>query len=90
MKTERILYPCYFDATLTRRQGRRVPISLAAKNISRESFEGALNKSAVTYRFEEKPHPSRWFEREGRAVIAWDGNKEDLLKLVARHLVVHR
>lgn len=90
MKTERILYPCYFDATLTRRQGRRVPVSSAAKNLSPEGLEGALKKSGVTYRLEEKPHPSRWSEREGRAVVAWDGSKEDLLKQVARHLVVHR
>lgn len=86
MSAERILYPCYFDATLKRREGRRVPKGLGVKSPDLAAIEAALRKMKASYRLEEHHHPARWMEREGRVVVEWDGNKEDLIRRVAKRL----
>lgn len=86
MSAERILYPCYFDAALQRREGRRVPKRLSVKSPNLPAIEAALRKMKVPYRLEQQHHPARWAEREGRAVVEWDGSKEELIQRVAEHL----
>ncbi len=90
MSPERILYPCYFDASLLRREGRRVPRTLAMKSPTLSDLEAALKKMKVPYRVEEHHHPARWAEREGRIAVEWEESKEDLLRTVARHLTARR
>ena len=86
MSAERILYPCYFDATLQRRKGRRVPKELGVKSPDLPAIEAVLRKMKVPYRLEEHHHPARWAEREGRLVAEWEGSKEDLIRRVAKRL----
>ncbi|WP_333582250.1 signal recognition particle subunit SRP19/SEC65 family protein [Methanoculleus bourgensis] len=86
MSAERILYPCYFDATLQRREGRRVPKELGVKSPDLPAIEAVLRKMKVPYRLEEHHHPARWAEREGRLVAEWGGSKEDLIRRVAKRL----
>ncbi|CVK31763.1 signal recognition particle subunit SRP19/SEC65 family protein [Methanoculleus bourgensis] len=86
MSAERILYPCYFDATLQRREGRRVPKELGVKSPDLPAIEAVLRKMKVPYRLEEHHHPARWAEREGRLVAEWEGSKEDLIRRVAKRL----
>lgn len=86
MSAERILYPCYFDATLQRREGRRVPKELGVKSPDLPAIEAVLRKMKVPYRLEEHHHPARWAEREGRLVAEWEGSKEDLIRRIAKRL----
>ena len=86
MSAERILYPCYFDATLQRREGRRVAKNLGAKSPEMPAIEAVLRRMKVPHRGEEHPHPARWAAREGRIVVEWEGSKEDLIRKVARGL----
>ncbi|KUG19568.1 MAG: signal recognition particle subunit SRP19/SEC65 family protein [Methanomicrobiaceae archaeon] len=86
MSNERILYPCYFDASLKRREGRRVPRSMAIKSPTITDLANAAKKAGLTYRVEEHSHPACWTSRDGRIAVAWDESKEALLKRVARHL----
>ena len=86
MSAERILYPCYFDVTLQRREGRRVPKNLGVKSPDLPAIEAVLRKMKVPYRLEGHHHPARWAEREGRIVAEWEGNKEDLIRRVAKRL----
>ena len=90
MKGERILYPCYFNASLMRSQGRRIPRSRAVKDPSLADIERAVKRCGVRYRTEQKSHPSFWWKREGRIVVAWEQPKEQLLKKVAGYLEVKR
>ena len=90
LKGERILYPCYFDATLKRSSGRRVPAALAVKAPTLQDLERALKKERLPFRPEEKHHPANWPKREGRVVVAWEGSKEELLRRVAKGLDVKR
>ena len=90
LKGERILYPCYFDVTLDRSSGRRVPAALAVKGPTLPDLERALKREHLKFRAEEKSHPGHWHKREGRLVITWGGGKEELLRRVARALDVRR
>lgn len=90
LKGERILYPCYFDATLERASGRRVPRTLAVKGPTLQDLERALKRERLAFRAEEKHHPANWPKREGRLIVAWEGSKEALLRRVAQGLDVKR
>ena len=83
MKGQRILYPCYFDAGLTRSEGRRVPRSRARKEPTLADIEKAVKHCRLRYRTEKKSHPSYWWKHEGRIVVSWEQGKEKLLAVVA-------
>ena len=86
MEKDRVLYPCYFNAALDRRQGRRVPLGLAQKGVTMQDLERALKRAGVRYRIEAGSHPAYWYRRDGRAVVAWNESKEALLRRVAAAL----
>jgi signal recognition particle subunit SRP19 len=85
---ECILYPCYFNASYTRRQGRRVPLSRSAKAPVISDLERALKRAGVAFRIEEHHHPAHWIRREGRIVAEWKQGKEALIKKIAQRLEV--
>jgi signal recognition particle subunit SRP19 len=84
MQKERILYPCYFKKSLTRREGRRVPKGLASDHPSVKDLDKACQKLRLECRVEEANHPAYWGIHEGRAVVLWDGKKEELIRQVAK------
>ena len=87
---ECILYPCYFNAAYSRRQGRRVSLSRVAKAPVINDLERALKSIGVTFRTEEHHHPAHWMRREDRVVVIWQESKEALIKKVAQRLEVKR
>ncbi len=89
-KGECILYPCYFNASLSRKEGRRVPLPLGVKVPVLTDIERALKLSNVKYRIEDHHHPAYWMRREGRIVAIWHESKEALIKKVAKRLEVKR
>ncbi|MDD1719089.1 MAG: signal recognition particle protein Srp19 [Methanoregulaceae archaeon] len=86
MKGERILYPCYFNSSLSRQEGRKVPSSRGMKNPTLPDLEHALKRNGIIFRTEQKEHPSHWWRHEGRIVVKWDMSKTELLKRVAARL----
>ena len=90
VKGECILYPCYFNASLSRSEGRRVPRTLGAKGPAINDIERALKRANVKYRVEEHHHPAYWIRREGRIIAEWHEKKESLIKKVAQKLEVKR
>lgn len=89
-KGECILYPCYFNASLSRREGRRVPRSLGAKGPALTDIERALKRSGIPFRVEEHHHPAHWTRREGRVVAEWKKGKGALIRTVSAKLEVKR
>ena len=87
---ECILYPCYFNAAYTRRQGRRVSLNRGVKAPVVNDLERALKRIGVTFRVEDHHHPAHWMRREGRVVVTWQESKEALIKKVAQRLEVKR
>ncbi|MBO5002829.1 signal recognition particle subunit SRP19/SEC65 family protein [Methanocorpusculaceae archaeon] len=84
----RTIYPCYFDVSLTRKEGRRVAKSEAVPqpNLSRLARAAKSAGLAVAEEDTSKSHPARWFAREGRLVIDFAGSKEELLHKIASAL----
>lgn len=89
-KGECILYPCYFNASYSRAEGRRVPRSLGSKGPVLTDIERALKRAGIPYRIEEHHHPSHWARREGRVVAEWKDRKELLIRKVAQKLEVRK
>jgi len=86
MQRDRLLYPCYFDSTCGRGDGRRVPRSLAVEHPTTRDIEKAAKKLGLSCRVEEASHPHHWNEKEGRVAVAWEGSKEDLVRKIAGRL----
>jgi len=87
---ECVLYPCYFNAAYTRRQGRRVSLSRGVKAPVVNDLERALKRIGVAFRVEDHHHSAHWIRREGRVVVMWQEGKEALIKKVAQKLEVKR
>ena len=84
----RFLYPCYFDAALTRKEGRRVAKNLAvsAPNMAMISRAAKVGRVSVLEEERDAHHPAQWFKSGGRIRVEYAGSKEDLLKIVAGKL----
>ncbi|MHA1605104.1 MAG: signal recognition particle subunit SRP19/SEC65 family protein [Candidatus Freyarchaeota archaeon] len=83
-----ILYPEYFDSRLSRARGRRVPLSMSVQNPTIEEL--ALISKRLGYGFEMDPesaHPSNWWNKRGRILIAKDNlKKNEVIRTIARIL----
>ncbi|MBO4355086.1 MAG: signal recognition particle subunit SRP19/SEC65 family protein [Methanomicrobium sp.] len=86
MDKEKVLYPCYFDESLTRAAGRRVNKTCAVKSPSVKSIVLAAKKLGLSPKADKGSHPAFWSENEGRVLVAWDGPKEVLIQKVAQNL----
>ncbi len=79
-----IIYPAYFNVHYSRREGRRVPKSLA--------FEAKLDTivkaaKALGYEFEveeDKRYPRFWWKEKGRIIIETDEPKNEVIRKIAR------
>ncbi|MFZ1128163.1 signal recognition particle subunit SRP19/SEC65 family protein [Methanoregula sp.] len=89
-KGECILYPCYFNASLSRDEGRRVPRTLGVKGPGAADIERALKRLGIACQAEEHHHPAYWARHEGRVVATYSGKKTALIKKVARNMEVKR
>lgn len=81
----RFLYPCYFDADLTRSEGRRVAKSLAVSSPNMAMVSRAAKLCSIPVLAEERDahHPAQWYKAGGRVSVEYVGSKENLLKMVA-------
>jgi signal recognition particle subunit SRP19 len=86
MEGERVLYPCYFNESLTRKEGRRIKKTAAVKNPSVRSILTAAKKIGLEASAEQKSHPGQWLLKEGRVLVKYDKSKEILIKQIAEKL----
>lgn len=79
-----VLWPAYFDATLSRGEGRRVVEALAVKGPDAAWIEVAARRLGLDPEVEEKArHPSVPYEKVGRVLVARKGPKQATLNQVA-------
>ena len=86
MEDERILYPCYFNKDLKRKEGRRVSVSAGISKPDTRDIYKAAKKLGLAARTEESKHPAHWTEKGGRIIVPWKGSKEILIKKIAEKL----
>lgn len=89
-KGECILYPCYFNAALSRAEGRRLPVKFCARGPVANDIERALDKAGISCEIDEHHHPAHWARHEGRVIAKWPGKKSELIRKVAQRLEVWR
>ena len=82
-----IIYPLYFDETISRKNGRRIPKDLAIEKPTIEDIAKAA-KSLNLHPIVEKDssHSSRHWKKEGRILIDKKEAKQSLLHQIARVL----
>ncbi len=69
-KRKFVLYPEYFDSSLSRSEGRRIPLHVAVP-------EATVKKIMVAAKYlelnpeiqEDKAYPKRWWEKKGRVLV---------------------
>lgn len=90
---EKVLYPAYFDATLTRGAGRRVPDDLAVDDPTVDELAEAVGQVGYDAVIERDTAYSREpTRRRGRVLVnnADDATKSDLIQAVAAYVTALR
>ena len=81
-----VLYPEYFDKTLTRKQGRKVPKSKAVEECTLSKIVYACKHLELEHEVEkEKKYSKNWWASEGRIIVNPEGisSKTDLIRRIA-------
>lgn len=81
-----ILYPCYFDRSLKRSEGRRTSRAMSVQEPSPSTIERILKSNKITFTHEEKSHPAYWWKREGRFMVDYTGTKRELISIIGKAL----
>lgn len=82
-----VIWPHYFDRSLSRAKGRRIPMDLAVENPRAGSIAQAARTLGLKAELDESARPpSRWFASKGRVLVPKTAKKEELLKQIARRL----
>jgi signal recognition particle subunit SRP19 len=82
-----VLWPCYFDASLTRAQGRRVSDAIAVKRPDAAWIETAAKRLHLDPELQDKvAHPSIPYEKAGRVLVARKGKKEAVIRMVGEKM----
>jgi signal recognition particle subunit SRP19 len=89
---ENVIYPAYFDAALSRSDGRRVPQDLAVEDPEVEEIAKAVQQVGYDAVVEREVTYSREYEPRGRVLVqnADDAGKSDLLQAVAAYIGILR
>lgn len=87
-KTENkfVIYPEYFDAKLSKSEGRKIPKKLAIQDPNVETIEAIAKKMNLNPLIEDKHYSKNWFEKRKRVVIDKKGKKLELIKKIAEEL----
>jgi len=81
-----ILWPQYFDSSLTRQRGRKVPKELSVpKPTQKELLEAARSLGFDALPLEGR-YPREWWNREGPVLVEKHGSKRRTMLLIAQEL----
>jgi len=82
-----VIWPVYFDKTLSRLQGRKVAKKLAVEKPSSESIAKAAKSLGLHPVLEkEASHPSRRWKHDGRVLVDKKEAKSRILVQIANRL----
>ena len=89
---ENVIWPAYFDADLTRSEGRRVPEDLAVSEPSIEEIAKAVQQvgyDAVVER--DVAYPREHYTERGRVLVKdAEDSKNDIVQAVAAYVTTMR
>lgn len=82
-----VLWPIYFDKSVSRRSGRKIPKNKAVEKPLIENISKAAKSLGLNPVIEKNfSHPSKHWKKEGRILIDKKMSKFELLKQIANRL----
>lgn len=82
-----VIWPIYFDKTVSRLNGRKISKKLAFEKPSVENIAKAAKSLGLNPVLEKSAaHPSRPFKKDGRILVDKKDAKSKLLVRIAKHL----
>lgn len=82
-----VLWPRYFDRSVSRAAGRRIPKDLAVKRPDAAWVNSAAKKAGYKPELQAKVrHPTMPWKVMGRVLIVSDDNKETVIRKVAEKM----
>ncbi len=86
-----IIWPAYFDQTKTRKEGRRVPKSLAVQSPKILEIQEAAQKLGVKFELmADKGYPKTPWSKTGMLLVEKKGPKEQIMNRIARQVLKAR
>ena len=84
---ENVLWPAYFDAELTRSEGRRVPNELAVEKPTVDEIADAVQQVGYDAVIERDKTYSREYEERGRVLVKGaEDTKNDLVQAIGAYV----
>ena len=81
-----VIYPAYLDSSLSRKEGRRVPRSLAVHNPRIEEIVKAAEELGLNPIVEDSKYPRLWWRYKVRIVVDKVDSKQKILKMIAEKI----
>ncbi len=86
-----IIWPAYFDQTKTRKEGRRVPKSLAVQSPKILEIQEAAQKLGVKFELmADKGYPKTPWSKTGMLLVEKKGTKEQIINRIAKQVLKAR
>ena len=86
-----IIWPEYFDSTITRSNGRRMPASLCVPTPNAEELFSIAKKLGLSPVLEMgKAFPSKWMEGKGRIKVPKKYDKTRMMRMIGEALARKR
>lgn len=83
-----IIWPAYFDQTKTRKEGRRVPKTLAVPNPKIAEVSTAVTHAGLKHEvFAEAAYPKTPWLKTGLVMVEKKGSKEQVIRKIAKQLL---
>ena len=83
-----IIWPAYFDQTKTRKEGRRVPKSLAVQYPKIVEVKMAVERLGLKHEFApEAGYPKTPWVKTGMIMVQKKGSKEQVIRKIANQLL---
>jgi len=74
-----VIYPEYFDYSLTRSDGRKVPLSEAVRSPKVDELSELLSKMGCNFKISESNHSGNWSNMGGSLKVNADFSKTQLI-----------
>ena len=78
-----VIWLDYFNSSLSRAEGRRISLSIATKNPSKERLLKAARSLGYEPEWFEARHPKRPWKKSGYIVVKKVKRKEEIIKEIA-------
>ena len=86
-----IIWPAYFDQTKTRKNGRRVPKSLAVQHLKILEIQEAAQKLGLDFEVAtDKGYSKTPWVKAGMLLVEKKGSKEQVISRIAKQLLKAR